>query len=325
MRAPPPPDKLVLVKLTHLPSRSGSPHHISEVVALDSTKDSPQLTQMKLEGSGSGAHLYLGLTNGIYRIPVANCSQYSECCECVEARDPYCGFDPQTQLCTPVTPGNSDWLLHDVLEGESAVCSAEPSSPSPSPSPSLSPSTSPSTSPMVKTSIALPLCTDAPVGMTTGKQGCTRCVTLSHPSPLPPHPSPLTPHPSPLTPPGPSLATGGPAPSLAPPGGVSPATLADSHTWTIVGAVSGFIGGVVLGIIVAAIVHNRRNFWLWNRCFPDRECDLEGKGRPRPLLLVFSACLMRAYVLFLQTSRHQATPASWPTEPPVPAKRMSTP
>lgn len=51
----------------------------------------------------------------------------------------------------------------------------------------------------------------------------------------------------------------------------------NDHTWTIVGAVSSFTGGVVLGIIIMAVFYNRRNF-LWNKYIPQRANDSGEKG-----------------------------------------------
>ena len=51
----------------------------------------------------------------------------------------------------------------------------------------------------------------------------------------------------------------------------------NDHTWTIVGAVSSFTGGVVLGIIIMAVFYNRRNF-LWSKYIPERANDSGEKG-----------------------------------------------
>ena len=48
------------------------------------------------------------------------------------------------------------------------------------------------------------------------------------------------------------------------------------HTWTIVGAVSSFVGGVVIGILLMAVFYNRKNF-LWSKYFPDRRSYDDGE------------------------------------------------
>ena len=72
-------------------------------------------------------------------------------------------------------------------------------------------------------------------------------------------------------------------------GGVSPTSAtskANEHIWTIVGAVSGFIGGVVIGIILMALFYQRGNVFRMKSTRPRRrtshlyQCDSgeEGKG-----------------------------------------------
>ena len=55
------------------------------------------ITKMVLHGTGDDAHIFIGTYNGIYRVPVQSCSDYTICMSCTEARDPYCSC---TRLCS---------------------------------------------------------------------------------------------------------------------------------------------------------------------------------------------------------------------------------
>ncbi|XP_051246669.1 semaphorin-4A isoform X1 [Dicentrarchus labrax] len=43
--------------------------------------------------------LYVGTSDGVVRVPTANCSFYWTCPQCVLARDPFCGWDPASRAC----------------------------------------------------------------------------------------------------------------------------------------------------------------------------------------------------------------------------------
>ncbi|XP_066538374.1 semaphorin-4A-like isoform X2 [Hoplias malabaricus] len=47
--------------------------------------------------------VFIGFSEGVVRVPVANCSYYPSCAECVLARDPFCGWDPQDKVCVLVS------------------------------------------------------------------------------------------------------------------------------------------------------------------------------------------------------------------------------
>ena len=111
-------DKLVLIKATRLPNQ---PYHVIQTIELG---PSSAISQMKVHGTGSETHIYLGTDNGIYGIPVADCSSYTDCCSCLNARDPYCGFDTSSHTCVSVVPSNrgSLNLVQDVANGNSSLC-----------------------------------------------------------------------------------------------------------------------------------------------------------------------------------------------------------
>lgn len=82
------------------------------------------ISQMKLHGSGSEAHIYVGNGNGIYGISAAECSTYTDCCSCLTSKDPYCAFDMSSHSCVAVTPSNrgSSYLVQDLVNGNNSIC-----------------------------------------------------------------------------------------------------------------------------------------------------------------------------------------------------------
>ena len=117
-----------LLKSTYVPSRTDEDKfHVSQLVELEpgSVRESaPTVTQMRLYGTGSGAYVYVGTTEGIYRVSASRCEQYTGCCSCIAARDPYCAFDLGTGLCVAVDDGNrmSADLIQDVVAGGTSLC-----------------------------------------------------------------------------------------------------------------------------------------------------------------------------------------------------------
>ena len=150
----------MLLKATYVPSRGGDKFHISQSVVLDSggTSDSESIyrspsrdiTQMKLRGTGSQAQVYVGTTTGIYRVPASECGDYTDCCSCIEARDPHCAFDSTLLRCVAVEDDNrgSGTLVQDVVNGNVTRCALLPMAGTTSPTPSpTSPSEEVTTTP----------------------------------------------------------------------------------------------------------------------------------------------------------------------------------
>lgn len=44
--------------------------------------------------------LYVGTAEGVAVVPVARCSVYTTCSQCVLARDPLCGWSRSSGVCT---------------------------------------------------------------------------------------------------------------------------------------------------------------------------------------------------------------------------------
>uniref|UniRef100_A0A8C0IZD4 Semaphorin 4A n=1 Tax=Chelonoidis abingdonii TaxID=106734 RepID=A0A8C0IZD4_CHEAB len=96
--------------------------HIIEEIQL--FKD-PEPVQNLLFSPGKGI-LYVGYSKGVLQVPLANCSVYRSCADCVLARDPYCAWDRHSQLCQETRGTNkntSDWL-QDVERGRPGATSS---------------------------------------------------------------------------------------------------------------------------------------------------------------------------------------------------------
>ncbi|XP_069806121.1 semaphorin-4A isoform X2 [Dendropsophus ebraccatus] len=63
--------------------------------------------------------LYVGSKDGILQVPLANCSVYRTCFECILARDPYCAWNMAVQECQMMspTPESRDPWLQDIEGG----------------------------------------------------------------------------------------------------------------------------------------------------------------------------------------------------------------
>ena len=75
-------------------------------------------------GSCSEDALYVGTTDALYKIPVADCGRYTDCCSCLSARDPYCAFDGNLGKCVNVDDDNRDsgQLIQSVADADVGVC-----------------------------------------------------------------------------------------------------------------------------------------------------------------------------------------------------------
>ncbi|XP_040910145.1 semaphorin-4A isoform X2 [Toxotes jaculatrix] len=60
--------------------------------------------------------IYVGTSEGVVRVPTANCSFYWTCAQCVLARDPFCGWDPANRACVEVSNAQTS-LGQDIDRG----------------------------------------------------------------------------------------------------------------------------------------------------------------------------------------------------------------
>ncbi|XP_035020363.2 semaphorin-4A isoform X2 [Hippoglossus stenolepis] len=75
----------------------------------------PQLVKSIVLSSTKGA-VYVGTSEGVTSVPVANCSVYRSCGQCVLARDPLCGWSPTRRECTSLN-NDRDHIVQDVENG----------------------------------------------------------------------------------------------------------------------------------------------------------------------------------------------------------------
>ncbi|KAG5856491.1 hypothetical protein ANANG_G00008510 [Anguilla anguilla] len=79
------------------------PHIIEEIQVFKQ----PQSVKNILLSLTKGV-VFVGSSEGVFQIPVSNCSFYTTCAECVLARDPFCGWDPNRQACAEVASISSN-------------------------------------------------------------------------------------------------------------------------------------------------------------------------------------------------------------------------
>ncbi|XP_019110453.1 semaphorin-4A isoform X2 [Larimichthys crocea] len=86
-------------------------HIIEEVQVFEQPQP---IKSMKL--SISKGLIYVGTSEGVVRVPTANCSFYWTCPQCVLARDPFCGWDPASRACVEVSNSQTS-LGQDIDRG----------------------------------------------------------------------------------------------------------------------------------------------------------------------------------------------------------------
>ncbi|XP_034039283.1 semaphorin-4E [Thalassophryne amazonica] len=74
-----------------------------------------------LQFSNRTRHIYAGSNHGAVQIPLSTCGRSLSCVDCVLARDPYCGWDTQTEKCAALSDAQSQ-LIQSVLHGDASLC-----------------------------------------------------------------------------------------------------------------------------------------------------------------------------------------------------------
>ncbi|XP_005456065.1 semaphorin-4B [Oreochromis niloticus] len=69
----------------------------------------PQRVQSMVLSTSKGV-LYVGTSEGVTAVPVANCSTYTTCSQCLLARDPLCGWSRTSRACTRVHGSHEDMV-----------------------------------------------------------------------------------------------------------------------------------------------------------------------------------------------------------------------
>ncbi|KYO41793.1 semaphorin-4A [Alligator mississippiensis] len=103
-------DQGLLHKAVVLP---GGTHIIEEIQLFQE----PEAVRNLLLSPAKGM-LYVGFARGVLQVPVANCSLYQSCADCILARDPFCAWDSLSHACRETRAGaNVTHWLQDVEMG----------------------------------------------------------------------------------------------------------------------------------------------------------------------------------------------------------------
>ncbi|KAL3043305.1 hypothetical protein OYC64_003219 [Pagothenia borchgrevinki] len=89
----------------------GGAHVIEEVQVFEQPQPIKSLKLSTAKGM-----IYVGSSEGVVRVPTANCSFYWTCPQCVLARDPFCGWDPASRACVGASNSQAS-LGQDVDRG----------------------------------------------------------------------------------------------------------------------------------------------------------------------------------------------------------------
>ncbi|XP_071372075.1 semaphorin-4A, partial [Centroberyx affinis] len=99
--------------------------HIIEEVQVFEQPQSVKNLQLSI----SKGVVFVGTSEGVVRVPTANCSFYWSCAQCVLARDPFCGWDPASRACVAAANLQAS-LGQDVDRGNvEEACNTAPLTP----------------------------------------------------------------------------------------------------------------------------------------------------------------------------------------------------
>ncbi|XP_051898328.1 semaphorin-4D-like [Pristis pectinata] len=96
-------------------------HSIFVIAELMLLKEPASILSMSLDSNRVSAKKFLYVTSAkeLVRFPLVQCEKYDGTCGgCVQARDPYCGWDSQIKKCVPVTPDSKN-VFQDLEKGDS--------------------------------------------------------------------------------------------------------------------------------------------------------------------------------------------------------------
>ncbi|XP_078054791.1 semaphorin-4E-like [Mustelus asterias] len=77
-----------------------------------------------LQLSSKRGQLYVGSPSQVVQMPVAVCTQYVNCWDCVLARDPYCAWDKTASQCVVISNKNTKLqnLIQNIENGDASAC-----------------------------------------------------------------------------------------------------------------------------------------------------------------------------------------------------------
>ncbi|XP_013877691.1 semaphorin-4A [Austrofundulus limnaeus] len=93
------------------------PHVIEEIRVFTE----PQLVQSLVLSSSKGV-LYVGWSGGVAAVPVARCSVYRSCWQCILARDPLCVWSRSREVCTGLDQNQEDIVQNLDLRRKEDLC-----------------------------------------------------------------------------------------------------------------------------------------------------------------------------------------------------------
>ncbi|XP_029436256.1 semaphorin-4A [Rhinatrema bivittatum] len=109
--------------------------YLHKAVILNGNRDSHIIEEIQLfrepeaiqnlELADKKGVIYVGFSQGILQLPLANCSVYSSCFDCILSRDPYCAWDRKRQMCREIHPADEStntWLQDIETGNPSTVC-----------------------------------------------------------------------------------------------------------------------------------------------------------------------------------------------------------
>ncbi|KAL5509070.1 hypothetical protein EMCRGX_G004353 [Ephydatia muelleri] len=90
--------------------------------------DTSSVRQMVIRQQDEEKYLFVNTNNGVYKLPLQRCSQYSNCSNCMASRDPYCVWNVNTHKCVRYTSDlNTSMLYQNITSGTHMGCTNEPS------------------------------------------------------------------------------------------------------------------------------------------------------------------------------------------------------
>ncbi|KAM8884651.1 semaphorin-4A isoform 1-T5 [Synchiropus picturatus] len=103
----------------------GGPFIVEEVQVFEQPH-----TVLGMQLSKAKGVIYVGTSQGVVRLPMANCSFYWTCAQCVLSRDPFCGWDPSSRTCVEISSSSKTALFQDIERGNvDESCSSVPLNP----------------------------------------------------------------------------------------------------------------------------------------------------------------------------------------------------
>lgn len=69
--------------------------------------------------------LFAGSPSGLVRLPMADCSKYRSCADCILARDPFCAWNLSSSRCVESNNADGDALLQDIENYDTSMCEVQ--------------------------------------------------------------------------------------------------------------------------------------------------------------------------------------------------------